>query len=79
MKKLLETIEYDSSSILKSIYNFKTNELVIHFKIGTGYSYEGVDLNDYQEFSQAESIGKSFHQFIRGKYEIKQFEENGRK
>jgi hypothetical protein len=75
MKKLIETIGYDSSSVSNSTYNFKTKTLVIHFKSDIGYSYEGVEIEDYLGFSQAESIGKSFHQFIRGKYEIKKFEE----
>ena len=76
MKKIIETIEYDSSSVSKSIYNHQTKNLIIHFKVGTGYSYENVDPLDYQNFSQSESIGKSFHEYIRGKYEIKKFEEN---
>ncbi len=76
MKKLVEIIEYESSSINKSIYNYQTKNLIILFKVGTGYSYENVDIIDYQNFSQSESIGKSFNQYIRGKYEIKKLEEN---
>lgn len=73
MKKKTETIEYNSSSIKSSIYNFENRELIIHFQTETGYSYENVLEEDYMEFSQSESVGKSFNQFIRGKYEIKKF------
>ena len=74
MKKKTERIEYNSSSVNSSSYNFETKELIIYFQTKTGYSYENVELEDYIGFSQAESIGKSFNQFIRNKYETKKFE-----
>ena len=75
MKKKTENIEYNSSSVKSSSYNFETRELIIHFRTETGYSYENVELEDYLAFSQAESVGKSFNLHIRGKYEIKKFEQ----
>ena len=55
----------DSSMIGSSNYNPETNELVVTFKGGTSYKYDNVLTEDYQQFIDGESAGKSFNQYIR--------------
>jgi len=65
MKKKTEICIYESSMILSSNYNFDSKELRVEFKGGTIYQFEGVEIEDYQAFSNGESIGKSFNEYIR--------------
>ncbi len=76
MKKIKEKIVYDYSSVSYTEYDYVTKTLVISFKVGTTYSYDNVLEEDYINLSNSDSIGKAFHQYIRGKYEIKKFEDN---
>jgi hypothetical protein len=55
----------DSSMIGSSNYNPETGELVVTFKGGTSYKYDNVLTEDYQQFIDGESAGKSFNQYIR--------------
>ena len=55
----------DSSMIDSSNYNAETGELVVTFKGGQSYKYENVLTEDYQQFIDGESAGKSFNQYIR--------------
>lgn len=69
--KLTETCTYDSSNIKSSVYNFKTEELIITFKNKSVYKYFGVDKDEYYVFSSHESTGKAFHKWINGHdYEV---------
>jgi hypothetical protein len=74
-KKLTEIITYNSSTISKSEFNFVTGHLVIEFMFGSHYEYENVRIEDYLAFSTAESVGKSFAQWIRS-YEGKKLSES---
>jgi hypothetical protein len=65
MKKKTEICIYESSMILSSNFNFDTHELRVEFKGGTIYQFENVELEDYLAFSNGESIGKSFNEYIR--------------
>lgn len=69
MKKKTEICIYESSMIHSSNFNFDTNELKVEFKGGTTYIFNSVDEVDYKAFSNAESIGKAFNQYIRHQYE----------
>lgn len=65
----------ESSMIDSSNYNPETNELIVTFKGGSSYSFKGVLTEDYQAFTEAESAGKAFNQYIR-KYNGLKLEEN---
>jgi len=75
MKKKTEFCIYDSSMVLSSTFNFESSELVVEFVGGSKYSYTNVEFVDYMAFSNGESIGKSFNEFIR-KYEGTKIQEN---
>lgn len=61
-----QTISHtDSSMIGSSNYNPETGELIVTFKGGTSYKYDNVLTEDYQQFIDGESAGKSFNQYIR--------------
>ena len=75
MKKLTEIINYDSSTVMSSSYQFDKKELIVEFRGGSKYQFENVDLVDYQEFSTSDSVGKSFNEYIR-KYNGKKIEDN---
>lgn len=56
-----------SSSSIKSIGR-EDGVLEIEFKDGRLYQYPGVSDAEFQALIAAPSIGKHFHQHIRGKY-----------
>ena len=55
----------DSTMIGSSNYNPETGELIVTFKGGTSYKYDNVLTEDYQQFIDGESAGKSFNLHIR--------------
>lgn len=58
-----------NSSDLESVgYDSDTNMLVVEFKSGNTYSYEGVSQDMYNELISSDSIGKYFNQYIKGSY-----------
>lgn len=65
---------YDSSNILASKLNTKTNNLTIIFKQGRQYLYENVSKTDYMRFEIAESQGKVLNSHIK-QYSTKQLEQ----
>tara|TARA_Y100000389_G_C17032197_1_gene304003 strand:- start:51 stop:293 length:243 start_codon:yes stop_codon:yes gene_type:complete len=65
MKKLQEQITYESSTIESTLYDFKTNDLIVSFNSGASYMYNSVPESDYIEMKEADSVGKSFNQNIR--------------
>jgi hypothetical protein len=75
MKKIAETINYNSSTVESSTYRFDKKDLVVEFRGGIKYYFEDVDPIDYVEFSNSDSIGRSFNEYIR-KYNGKRVEEN---
>lgn len=63
---MIQTINHTESSMIDSSnFNAATGELVVTFKGGTTYKYENVLTEDYQQFIDGESAGKSFNQYIR--------------
>jgi len=56
---------FDSDNILKTTYFHQAQRLYIAFNRGGTYSYENVTPDMYQQFENAESQGKFFHQNIR--------------
>lgn len=58
-----------ASSNLKSIrYNSKTEELIVYFRSGSIYSYDGVPRPVVQSLKFAESRGRYFWRYIRMSY-----------
>jgi len=73
------TAHYNSTNILKSIYETSNNRLLLYFKSGLIYEYGNVNPADYAKFRSNESQGKVFHKLIRikpnkriGKYQLKE-------
>ncbi len=60
-----ELAYFDSSQIVKTLYDFGTQELVIFFKKGGAYSYTPVSDFIYNELLKAESQGKVFDVLIK--------------
>lgn len=56
---------YESSTILASSYNEVDNSLVITFKNGGQYKYDGVKNTDYTRFELADSQGKVLNSHIK--------------
>ena len=68
-----QTCVYDSSTIEASTYTYKTKELFVTFKHAT-YLYSNVNVEDYEQFRNAESQGRALNQFIK-KYSYQKLEE----
>lgn len=67
---------YDSSNVLYSECNDKTNELKevkVVFKNGSTYLYKDVKVQDYLMFREASSNGKAFFKYIKN-YEFEKLE-----
>lgn len=47
---------------------YKLGQLFIRFRSGGIYSYDKVPFDYYSALQKAESAGKFFHKFIRGKF-----------
>jgi hypothetical protein len=62
------TSYYNSSNILKSIYDINRRELYITFSGGRQYLYEGVVSYHYSRFKVGDSIGKNFKEHILKNY-----------
>lgn len=46
-------------------------KLTVHFKNGTAYHYDGVPADVHAKLMTAESVGKHFNEFIKGKFDHK--------
>jgi hypothetical protein len=58
---------FKSDNILKTTYFPKNQRLYIAFSRGHTYSYGNISPEFYEEFEEAESHGKFFHQYINNK------------
>jgi hypothetical protein len=56
---------YDSSNILGSVYDKKSQDLTLIFNKGKQYKYPKVKPTDYTRFELAESQGKVFNSHIK--------------
>lgn len=75
MKKISETINYESSTVESSTYRFDKKDLIVEFRGGFQYYFENVDSSDYISFSTSDSIGRAFNEYIR-KYNGQRVEKN---
>ena len=66
--KILNEIE--SANITKSEYDTESKEMIVEFKNGMRYQYEGVPHEVYTRFRMTESQGKFFSSDISKKYKF---------
>lgn len=58
-----------NSTAIKSLsYNAAKKELTIVFASGHGYIYQGVSRRTRDKVRNAPSIGRAYHQYIRGRF-----------
>lgn len=77
----LDIRKWESSMINSTTYNNETETLLVEFVDGREYSYDAISLNEYEEFTKAESQGKYFLANIRNKkttHKVDEHKENGR-
>jgi hypothetical protein len=74
MKKIKEIINYDSSIIESSNYEYETQTLIITFKGGSMYQYNGVSVDDYVKFSTSDSVGSEFNKTVSKNYSYEKIE-----
>lgn len=55
------------SSNIESV-GHENKTLFIRFKSGVSYSYDDVPFDHYDALAKAESAGRFFHRFVKGKY-----------
>lgn len=63
--------EIESSNINKTNFNTETKKLVVDFKNGVQYEYEGVPHEVYTRFRMSESQGSFFSKNIAKAYKYK--------
>lgn len=61
-------IPVDSSDLSEVGYDSETGSLVVEFKRGNVYRYEGVSQEIYNGLIGSDSVGKYFNQYIKGSY-----------
>lgn len=66
-ESVIETM-YDSSNILASKYDTANKTLIVIFKNGGQYQYQGVSYTDYYNLENSESQGSVFNSSIRKNY-----------
>ena len=57
-----------SSNIASAEYDPEEEELVIKFRSGQSYAYEGVDQVTFDDLMTASSAGEYFNRWIKGRY-----------
>jgi hypothetical protein len=63
--------EIESSNITKTDFNTESKKLIVDFKTGVQYEYEGVPHEVYTRFRMAESQGSFFNKNISKTYKYK--------
>ena len=66
----IERVSVESSSLLTIGFAREARVLEIEFRSGAAYRYLGVPPAVFEELKKAESKGRYFAQFIRGKYDF---------
>jgi hypothetical protein len=62
----MEMIPIKSSNISHAAY--ENGVMRVRFSNGTDYDYDGISAELFNDFMEAESQGKFFHQHIKGKF-----------
>lgn len=58
-------LEVVSTNIARAVYNVRKEKLLIEFKNGSQYVYSAVTVEEFTEFTLAESQGRWFMENIR--------------
>ncbi len=56
---------HESSMVKSSVYDTESGELIVTFNGDASYKFDAVTEEDYQQFANAESIGRAFNTHIR--------------
>ena len=64
----LQVNYFNSSVLLKGVYDDVNNTLVLTFRSGRNYRYEGINELCWQELIMAESAGEYYNAFIKKHY-----------
>jgi hypothetical protein len=59
----------NSSNILRADFDPLVDVMTVYFKGGSIYQFVAVPYTLFEEFKKAESAGKFFTQFIKGKFD----------
>ena len=59
---------YVSSSNIDAV-GYSLGSMCIRFRNGTSYRYSKVPYEVFSRLASAESVGQTFHQIVRGKFE----------
>lgn len=71
MMKFEQVINNSDSSLVNNVwYAAKDQCLMIEFKSNRSYMYYGVSRRDVDAFQNASSLGKFFHENIRGFFQF---------
>jgi len=54
---IVEALYHDSNNVLKTSYNYTTNQLIVTFIKGGVYNYNAVSVRLYEDFKKAEKGG----------------------
>lgn len=65
-----------SSNIDAVGYDAEAKQLFILFKNGTSYRYDDVGYTVYDQLIKAESVGKTFNQFVKPNYSFTKLEKS---
>ena len=68
------TCEIESSNLKTTIYDTKSNTLIVEFKNGFKYEYDDVPHNIYAQFRLSESQGKFFNTKISKIFKYKKLD-----
>jgi len=66
---------YDSSTLKSASYSYNHKTLMVHFNHAS-YLYNGVTVEDFEKFNNADSQGKALNEHIKGKYEFEKVNED---
>ena len=72
----IERVEVQSSNVMEIAYT-TGGGMVVQFKNGTEYLYEGVPRDVYEDMKKSESVGKFLNQVIKGQYKYRKLEDQG--
>lgn len=61
-------VPVNSSNIESVGYNEESQSLMVKFRSGSSYAYDGIPQSVYDAFMASDSKGRFFSAYIRGKY-----------
>jgi hypothetical protein len=74
---VVDTREIERSSNVREISYTAGGDMIVQFKGGDEYLYEGVPRQIYDDMAKAESVGKFLGEIVKGKYKYRKLEDDG--